>query len=49
MILIANARDLPPLRNTLKPPPVILGFEGKKFALYNGGGAKPSAPASEKR
>jgi 4-amino-4-deoxy-L-arabinose transferase-like glycosyltransferase len=43
MILIANARDLPALRNTLKPPPVILGFEGKKFALYNNGGAKPSA------
>jgi 4-amino-4-deoxy-L-arabinose transferase-like glycosyltransferase len=40
MILIANARDLPVLRNTLKPAPVILGFEGKKFALYNGG-AKP--------
>jgi 4-amino-4-deoxy-L-arabinose transferase-like glycosyltransferase len=40
MILIANARDLPALRNTLKPAPVILGFEGKKFALYNGG-AKP--------
>src|SRR5260370_20706591 len=35
MILIANARDLPALRNTLKPPPVILGFEGKKFALHN--------------
>ena len=46
MILIANARDLPALRNTLKPPPVILGFEGKKFALYNGGGAKPSGEAS---
>jgi predicted small secreted protein len=40
MILIANARDLPALRSTLKPAPVILGFEGKKFALYNGG-AKP--------
>jgi 4-amino-4-deoxy-L-arabinose transferase-like glycosyltransferase len=40
MILIANARDLPALRSTLKPPPVILGFEGKKFALYNGG-ARP--------
>jgi 4-amino-4-deoxy-L-arabinose transferase-like glycosyltransferase len=40
MILIANARDLPALRSTLKPPPMILGFEGKKFALYNGG-AKP--------
>jgi len=38
MILIANARDLPALRSTLNPPPVILGFEGKKFALYNGGG-----------
>lgn len=41
MILIANNRDLPGLRNTLKPPPQILGFEGKKFALYNGGGVKP--------
>src|SRR6266851_1192778 len=41
MILIANARDLPALRNTLKPPPIILGFEGKKFALYNGAAAKP--------
>jgi 4-amino-4-deoxy-L-arabinose transferase-like glycosyltransferase len=40
MILIANARDLPALRNILKPAPVVLGFEGKKFALYNGG-AKP--------
>ena len=40
MILVANARDLPALRSTLKPAPVILGFEGKKFALYNGG-AKP--------
>jgi 4-amino-4-deoxy-L-arabinose transferase-like glycosyltransferase len=45
MILIANSRDLPALRNALKPPPVILGFEGKKFALYNGG-AKPSGEAS---
>ena len=41
MILIANARDLPALRNSLKPAPVILGFEGKKFALYNGAAAKP--------
>ena len=40
MILVANARDLPALRSTLKPAPVILGFEGKKFAHYNGG-AKP--------
>jgi hypothetical protein len=36
MILIANGRDLPALRKTLQPAPVIVGFEGKKFALYNG-------------
>lgn len=49
MILIANARDLPALRNSLKPPPVILGFEGKKFALYNSPRAAPSAAASKTR
>jgi 4-amino-4-deoxy-L-arabinose transferase-like glycosyltransferase len=48
MILIANERDLPALRNRLKPAPVIVGFEGKKFALYNGVAA-PSAGASQPR
>jgi 4-amino-4-deoxy-L-arabinose transferase-like glycosyltransferase len=48
MILIANERDLPELRNSLKPQPVILGSEGKKFALYNGAVAAP-ASASQTR
>jgi 4-amino-4-deoxy-L-arabinose transferase-like glycosyltransferase len=49
MILIANERDLPALRNSLKPPPVILGSEGKKSALYNGAIAAPVAGASQTR
>jgi len=49
MILIANERDLPALRNSLRPPPAILGFEGKKSALYNGAVAQPSAGASQMR
>jgi 4-amino-4-deoxy-L-arabinose transferase-like glycosyltransferase len=46
MVLIANQRDLDALDNSLKPAPVILGCEGKKFALYNGTLAPPPAAAS---
>lgn len=49
MILIANERDLPALRNSLQPAPAILGFEGKKFALANNAHAPPSAGASHPR
>jgi 4-amino-4-deoxy-L-arabinose transferase-like glycosyltransferase len=49
MILIANERDLPALRNSLKPPPLIVGSEGKKFALFNGVAAPPSAGAPQTR
>ena len=49
MILIANEKDLPTLRKSLKPAPVTVGFEGKKFALYNGVVAPPSAGASQTR
>jgi 4-amino-4-deoxy-L-arabinose transferase-like glycosyltransferase len=49
MILIANQRDLPALRNSLKPQPTIVGSEGKKFALYNGAIAAPVARPSESR
>jgi 4-amino-4-deoxy-L-arabinose transferase-like glycosyltransferase len=45
MILIANARDLQGLHDSLKPAPVIIGCEGKKFALYNGTLAPPPAAA----
>lgn len=48
-ILIANQRDLPALRNSLKPQPTIVGSEGKKFALYNGAITAPAAGASETR
>jgi 4-amino-4-deoxy-L-arabinose transferase-like glycosyltransferase len=41
MILIANAGDLKALDDSLKPAPVIVGCEGKKFALYNGPLAAP--------
>jgi 4-amino-4-deoxy-L-arabinose transferase-like glycosyltransferase len=41
MVLIANARDLKALEDSLKPAPVVLGCEGKKFALYNGSLAPP--------
>jgi 4-amino-4-deoxy-L-arabinose transferase-like glycosyltransferase len=46
MILIANQRDLQALDDSLKPAPVVLGCEGKKFALYNGTLAPPPAAAS---
>jgi len=49
MILIANERDLPTLRKSLKPQPVIVGSEGKKFALYNGAIAAPGAGAPQTR
>jgi 4-amino-4-deoxy-L-arabinose transferase-like glycosyltransferase len=49
MILIANERDLPALRKSLRPAPVMIGFEGKKSALYNGVVAPPSAGASQTR
>ena len=41
MVLIANARDLKALSDSLKPAPVIIGCEGKKLALYNGAAAPP--------
>ena len=41
MVLIANARDLNGLEESLKPAPVVIGCEGKKFALYNGALAPP--------
>lgn len=41
MILVANASDLKGLRDMLKPAPVVVGCEGKKFALYNGALAPP--------
>jgi 4-amino-4-deoxy-L-arabinose transferase-like glycosyltransferase len=44
MVLVANARDLNGLENSLKPAPVVIGCEGKKFALYNG--ALPPPPAA---
>jgi 4-amino-4-deoxy-L-arabinose transferase-like glycosyltransferase len=46
MVLIANARDLKGLDDSLKPAPVVVGCEGKKFALYNGGLAPPPAAAA---
>jgi 4-amino-4-deoxy-L-arabinose transferase-like glycosyltransferase len=45
MVLIANARDLKPLQNSLNPAPVVIGCEGKKFALYNGAMAPPATAA----
>ena len=45
MILIANARDLKGLQDSLRPEPVIVGCEGKKFALYKGALAAPPAAA----
>jgi 4-amino-4-deoxy-L-arabinose transferase-like glycosyltransferase len=41
MVLIANDRDLKGLDDSLKPAPVVVGCEGKKFALYNGALAPP--------
>jgi hypothetical protein len=41
MVLIANERDLKGLDDSLKPAPVVIGCEGKKFALYNGTRAPP--------
>jgi hypothetical protein len=41
MILVANASDLKGLRAMLNPAPVVIGCEGKKFALYNGALAPP--------
>jgi 4-amino-4-deoxy-L-arabinose transferase-like glycosyltransferase len=49
MILIANERDLPTLRKSLKPAPSMVGFEGKKFALYNGAVAPPSGAEPQTR
>ena len=46
MVLIANARDLKGLDDGLKPAPVVIGCEGKKFALYNGSAVPPPAAAS---
>jgi hypothetical protein len=46
MVLIANQRDLNALDDSLKPAPVILGCEGKKFALYNGTLPPPPGAAS---
>jgi 4-amino-4-deoxy-L-arabinose transferase-like glycosyltransferase len=46
MVLIANARDLKALEDSLKPAPVVIGCEGKKFALYRGSLAAPPAAAA---
>jgi 4-amino-4-deoxy-L-arabinose transferase-like glycosyltransferase len=46
MVLIANTRDLKGLDESLKPAPVVIGCEGKKFALYNGALAPPPAAAA---
>jgi 4-amino-4-deoxy-L-arabinose transferase-like glycosyltransferase len=46
MVLIANARDLKGLEDSLKPAPVVIGCEGKKFALYNGALAPPPSAAA---
>ena len=46
MVLIANARDLKGLDPSLKPTPVVIGCEGKKFALYNGALAPPPGAAA---
>jgi 4-amino-4-deoxy-L-arabinose transferase-like glycosyltransferase len=46
MVLIANDRDLKGLDDSLKPAPVIVGCEGKKFALYNGALAPPPSAAA---
>lgn len=45
MILIANARDLKDLQDSLKPAPAVLACEGKKFALYHGPQTPPTATA----
>ena len=45
MVLIANLKDLPALFAALAPAPVIVGCEGKKFALHNGGVAPPADAA----
>ena len=47
MILIANDRDLPALRSSLQPAPVIVGCEGKKFALLKGAATAPVAAAAD--
>ena len=46
MVLIANDRDLKGLDDSLKPAPVVIGCEGKKFALYNGALAPPPSAAT---
>jgi 4-amino-4-deoxy-L-arabinose transferase-like glycosyltransferase len=46
MVLIANARDLKGLDDLLKPAPVVIGCEGKKFALYKGTLAPPPSAAA---
>jgi 4-amino-4-deoxy-L-arabinose transferase-like glycosyltransferase len=46
MVLIANDRDLKGLEASLKPAPVTIGCEGKKFAIYNGALASPPAAAA---
>ncbi|MFZ0677774.1 phospholipid carrier-dependent glycosyltransferase [Candidatus Binatus sp.] len=46
MVLIANDRDLKALDDSLKPAPVVIGCEGKKFALYNGALAPPPSAAA---
>jgi 4-amino-4-deoxy-L-arabinose transferase-like glycosyltransferase len=46
MVLIANDRDLKGLQDSLRPTPVVIGCEGKKFALYNGALAPPPSAAA---
>lgn len=48
MVLIADHGYLSHLSKELDPAPTIVGCEGKKFALFNGSGAK-SIPECEKR
>ncbi len=45
MILIVNDRDRIALTDSLRPAPVVIGCEGKKFALYNGALAPPPGAA----
>jgi 4-amino-4-deoxy-L-arabinose transferase-like glycosyltransferase len=46
MVLIANARDLKGLADSLKPAPIVIGCEGKKLALYKGALSPPPSAAA---
>jgi 4-amino-4-deoxy-L-arabinose transferase-like glycosyltransferase len=45
MVLIANARDLKGLQDSLNPAPAAFACEGKKIALYNGPHKPPASAA----